>query len=103
MSSASQLKQTSAKMVLQKNFNRLQIGKNDQMGKSCHTLFCRMLSGEPDFLFHFQMPYKVYFHKKWENIIKVERAYYTRTSAKHELINAGEFKLLADYKIAVEL
>ena len=40
--------------------------KNNPTGKSCHTLFCRILSGPP-FLFHFQ-------------ITNVETAYYARTS-----------------------
>ena len=41
-------------MVFEKIFNWLQIGKNDQRGKS----------GDPYFLFHLQMPYKGFLHKK---------------------------------------
>ena len=63
MSYISKLKQRNAKMVFQKIFNRLQIGKNDQTGKSCHTLFCRIMPSDPQFLFHFQTPYKVFLPK----------------------------------------
>ena len=51
----------------EKMFNRLQISKNDQTGKSSHTLFCRMVSSEPPFLFHFQMPNKVFYTKRENN------------------------------------
>ena len=58
---------------MQKWFSkRFSIGKNDPTGKSCHSLFCRILSGDAHFLFHFQTPYKVFLHKKSKKPITPE-------------------------------